>query len=131
MKDKDKIIEYWKTHALYDIETAESMMTVKRYPYCLFMCHLAIEKLLKGILVSEKDEHAPYTHNLTTLSAGTNIDFSAEQKLLIVTLNEFNMEARYPDWQDSFYSRATKDYTEKYLQASKELYLWLINYLQK
>jgi len=43
---------YWESHAEYDIKTAKQMFNTKRYPYVLFMCHLSIEKLLKGIYVT-------------------------------------------------------------------------------
>jgi HEPN domain-containing protein len=128
MFDKEKTVTYWRSHAAYDLETAESLFASKRYPYCLFMCHLAIEKFLKGIIVEQTSEHAPYTHNLITLCDKAGIEFSPEQKQLIATVNEFNMEARYPDWQDEFYARATKEYTEEFLSKTKEFYLWLENF---
>ena len=131
MIDKEKTIEYWRSHAEYDLETAQSMQTVGRYPYCLYMCHLAIEKILKGIVVEVTDDHAPYTHDLIALGDLTGIVFSDDQKKLLVAVNEFNMEARYPDWKDTFYKLATQEFTERYLSASKELYLWLSNYLKK
>ena len=131
MIDKEKTISYWRSHAEYDLETAQSMQTVGRYPYCLYMCHLAIEKILKGIVVEVTDDHAPYTHDLIALGELTGIVFSNGQKKLLVAVNEFNMEVRYPDWKDTFYKLATQEFTERYLSASKELYLWLGNYLKK
>ena len=125
MQDMDKIVEYWKTHAQYDLDTADSLFESKRSPYALFMCHLAIEKSLKAIIVRKTAEHAPYTHNLVHLGATTELAFSPEQKTLIGELNEFNLEARYPDWKENFYTIATHAYTEKYLRATRELFVWL------
>ena len=39
----------WRKQADYDIKTAEIMFDNKRYFYAVFMCHLSIEKALKGI----------------------------------------------------------------------------------
>jgi len=37
----------WLKQADYDMETAEIMFDNKRHIYAVFMCHLAIEKILK------------------------------------------------------------------------------------
>ncbi|RMG95388.1 MAG: HEPN domain-containing protein [Chloroflexi bacterium] len=38
----------WVASSLYDLETAEQMLITKRYLYVIFMCHLALEKMLKA-----------------------------------------------------------------------------------
>ncbi len=38
----------WIACAEYDLETARSMFDSARYLYVVFMCHLALEKLLKA-----------------------------------------------------------------------------------
>lgn len=45
-------IRYWIDLAEYDLETARVMLTGKRFLYVGFMCHQAIEKILKGYYVS-------------------------------------------------------------------------------
>lgn len=60
----EKVVDYWKDLSSYDLKTAESMLETKRYPYCLFMCHLATEKLLKAIVVKDTRKHAPHSHHL-------------------------------------------------------------------
>lgn len=44
--------------SLYQIGTAESLYQARRYIYTIFMCHLAVEKGLKALLV-EKTGKAP------------------------------------------------------------------------
>ena len=78
----EKIIDYWKDLSDYDLKTAGSMLKTKRYPYCLFMCHLAIEKLLKALVVKEIKKHAPYSHHLIGLAKQISLDFSEKQKEL-------------------------------------------------
>ena len=39
----------WQRQADYDMDTAEYMYAGGRYVYAVFMCHLAVEKTLKGI----------------------------------------------------------------------------------
>jgi len=120
-----KIIEYWRKLSEYDFGTAKNLFEAKRYPYCLFFCHLAIEKILKALVVREILEHAPYTHNLVDLAKKTNLDFSEEQKTLLADLTEFNLEARYPEWKKEFYKKATKAHASAYLNETARLRLWL------
>ena len=47
--DINKTVSYWFNGAKYDLSVANAMLKSKKYPYALFMGHLALEKLLKGI----------------------------------------------------------------------------------
>jgi len=44
------------------------MFKMHKYPYALFMGHLALEKLLKAVVVKNTRKHAPYTHSLEALA---------------------------------------------------------------
>ncbi|HBB56931.1 TPA: DNA-binding protein [Patescibacteria group bacterium] len=126
-----KLSNYWRELSDYDMKTAEHMLQTKRYPYCLFMCHLAVEKILKAIIVSGSGKHAPYSHNLVELAKNSKLDFDEKQKDLLADLTEFNLEARYPEWQKDFYKKATKSYTIKYIDDSIKIHKWLKKHLQK
>lgn len=124
-REKKELIRYWLDLAAYDMKTAESLIKSKRYPYALFLCHLAIEKILKAHITSATGDHAPYTHNLVHLADKTGFAFSDDQKQLIADLTDFNLEARYPDWKQDFYKRATAAYTKKYVDSTQKLFVWL------
>jgi len=49
MDNKDKHYE-WYFQSDYDLETAVDMFKSGRMVYCIFMCHLSLEKALKGLL---------------------------------------------------------------------------------
>lgn len=126
-----KIVNYWRELSEYDMKTAKFMFQTKRYPYCLFMCHLAIEKILKAIIVNKTEKHAPYSHNLVELAKRSKLNFDEDQKNLLADLTEFNLEARYPEWQKDFYKKANKNYAIKYLNDSIKIHKWLKKHLQK
>jgi HEPN domain-containing protein len=48
--DTKKTVSYWLESAKYDLGVANAMLKSKKYPYALFMGHLSLEKLLKGLL---------------------------------------------------------------------------------
>lgn len=129
MLNYKKTINYWSGLSDYDLLTAKHLFRTKRYPYCLFFCHLSIEKLLKAIVVKITTEHSPFTHNLIRLAELTKIDFDESIQTLFQHLNEFNVEARYPEWKKNFYKSATKSYTEYYFRETKKLHKWLKKFL--
>jgi HEPN domain-containing protein len=49
--DIEKTVQYWLKGAKYDMGVANAMFKTKKYPYALFMGHLALEKLLKAVVV--------------------------------------------------------------------------------
>ena len=67
----DKKILEWLKQADYDMDTAEFMCRGGRYFYAVFMCHLAIEKALKGLYQRNLQETPPKTHNLIYLLSKT------------------------------------------------------------
>jgi HEPN domain-containing protein len=120
-----KIINYWTVTAEHHYKTAKFLLKGKRYPECLFFCHLMIEKILKALIVQRTKTHAPHIHILVDLAKLAKIDLSPEQIDQLTTITEFNIAARYNEIKFNFYKRCNKTYTERYFTISKNLYLWL------
>ena len=57
------------------------------------------------------------------------LNFNKEQLELLDTITTFNIQARYDSIKFKFYKKATKEYTEKFLNKSKQLYEWIKNNL--
>ena len=129
--DFQKTVEYWLDGARYDMDTATTMYEKGRYPYALFVGHLAIEKLLKALVVARTGEHAPYTHSLPLLAA--KLDFKLPRALLkhLSRFMEFHFEARYPDEQKKFYRKCTKEFTKRNMQHVGKAFQWLIEKSEK
>lgn len=87
----------FKESAEYDLKTAENMLNAGRYIYVVFMCHLAIEKMLKAIVAQETKRIPPKTHNLIYLIK--LVDLSLPQNLFdfITKINNASIVTRYPD----------------------------------
>lgn len=119
-----KVIKYWLASAEHNYKTAKFLLKGKRYPDCLFFCHLMIEKILKALVIQQTKTHAPYTHKLVDLTKLAKIGLSLEQIDFLTTVTEFNIAARYDEVKFDFHKRCTKSYTEKYFLISKKLYLW-------
>lgn len=96
-----------------------------RFFYAVFMCHLSIEKVLKGLYQEKVKDIPPKVHNLVYLLNRIGIKPSEEMGKFMVKLNEANVVTRYPDNID----KLQKDYTEgtvkEILRKSKESLKWI------
>ncbi len=123
--DVQKTVHYWFEGAEYDLSVAEAMFEKGKYPYALFMGHLALEKLLKSLVVAASGEHAPFTHSLPLLAGKLGIKVPVRIMKGLARFMEFHFEARYPDDQKKFYRKCTREFAKRNLQKMKETYAWL------
>lgn len=126
-----KTVSYWFEGAKYDWTTAKSLFRIKRYPYALFFGHLALEKLLKALVVKQTKGHAPYTHSLPLLASKLTLKISEDMEKKIAGFMEFYLEARYPEEQKKFYKKCTECFTRQNLNEVKRVFKCLKEKLQK
>ncbi|MBI2436490.1 MAG: HEPN domain-containing protein [Candidatus Magasanikbacteria bacterium] len=123
--DNHETLKYWLVSAQNNWKTAEGLFGLKRYDACLFFCHLAIEKLLKGLIVYRTSQTPPYIHDLPKLAytAGIDMDDNLEKELEIIS--SFSIAGRYDSEKFDFYKLCTPTYTQKHKIMCKKIYLWL------
>ena len=119
-----ELIKYWFGSAQQDWNTTQVLLESHRYMHALFFCHLTLEKTLKGI-IARKEKTPPITHDLLLLAELANIELSIEQAQLLSDVNAFNIRARYDDYKNSFYKRATVSYAKKYIEKVNKFKIWL------
>ena len=122
MSDKHK---EWLKQADYDMDTADAMHISGRYFYAVFMCHLSIEKALKGLYYKILDEVPPKTHNLLYLV--NKIGKKPEQELgkFITKLNTASVATRYPDDLAKIQAAYTEEITKDMITKSKDVLKWV------
>ena len=123
--DIQKTVQYWIEGADYDLGVAEAMFEKGKYPYALFMGHLALEKLLKALVVKATRNHSPYTHSLPLLAEKTDMKIPQKTVRALARFMEFHFEARYPNDRKKFYRKCTKIFTTRNLQKMNEVFQWL------
>ena len=121
------LMEYWFKSADEDYDTMLYMRAGKKNTWCLFMGHLVIEKLLKGLYAKNNldDPIAPKIHNLILLSQKANLEVPTEIREKIQTINTFNISARYDDYKRTFDEKCTDDYTSEQVKNVEEVRKWL------
>ena len=101
------------------------MLATERYLYVIFLCHLALEKLLKAH-VAEVTQAVPIkTHDLIYLVKKSELDLPENYLDFIGKINTASIPTRYPD----DLHRSLKEYPESvakdYLNQTIELVQWL------
>lgn len=112
----------------YDLATAVDMFKAGRYIYCVFMCHLAVEKILKSIYVRKNNQNPPKTHDLSYLCETIQISLPENLNNFIDDLNELSVPTRYPDYLAKILKEYRKKETETILLLSKKFILWAKKY---
>ena len=123
--DVQKVKDYWIEEATESLQVTRHLYEKKDYSYSLFFAHLAIEKILKAIYISRKNEHAPYIHNLQRLAQLSDIQLSDEQRDALIKITTFNLESRYPDEKRSFRKKCTEEFTKKEIEETEVIFKWL------
>lgn len=81
--------------------------------------------MIKGLVVITTGKEAPYIHDLVKLANLADLKMEKEvieQLRIIIT---FNIAGRYQEEKLAFYKKCTKSYSNKYLNISQKLFLWL------
>lgn len=120
-----KASEEWLKQAKYDLDTAKAMFKTRRYIYTVFMCHLSVEKGLKGLFVQSFQKEPPKSHDLNYLCNKVKLNLPEELRKFMDRLNDLSVPSRYPDELDRVLKQYDKRRTEEILKDSTRLLLWL------
>lgn len=115
----------WFLQSDYDLGTAEDMFRSGRYIYCIFMCHLSLEKVLKGLLIKKTGEFPIKTHSLVYFSEKIGISANEKQYKFLYTLDKISVPTRYPESLSKLIAVFTKEKTEDILNTTKEVQQWI------
>jgi HEPN domain-containing protein len=109
----------------YDLKTAEHMFSTDRYLYVVFMCHLAIEKLLKAIMHESTGSLPPKSHDLIYLLK--LVDMRPPQDLLefMGKINSASVVTRYPEDLSRILAAYPATVAEEHLSKTREVLQWL------
>ena len=120
-------MKFWFESSDNDYETMNVLYQNRKNTWCLFIGHLVIEKLLKGLYAKSNFENPipPNTHNLILLAKKSNLNIPKEIREKIQVINTFNISARYDDYKKSFDKKCTDEYTKLQIQSIKEVREWL------
>ncbi len=120
--DVDEQIAYWTTGAQEDFDAAESLLEKGHLRHCLFFAHLAIEKVLKALVVRETKKEPPKIHNLIRLAKLAELQLDQDRENLLREFGQYQLEGRYPDSQQL---QLSDRYVRQELNRTQEILEWL------
>ena len=127
----NKVVRNWAASANYDLQTADAMYKAGRYLYVVFMCHLAIEKMLKAILVQKFPEDAPpKIHNLINLAQRTKTTLPDNLKDFFQRIDNVSVATRYPEDLRTLSKEFNQDTAKRILTDTKRMIKWLKQHLK-
>lgn len=115
----------WLASAEYDLETAAATLDSRRYVYVVFMCHLALEKHLKGLWAEAKDESPPRIHDLLYFLRRLNLKPPAPAADFIAAINRASVPTRYPEDLTRMLQLYPYRTARSYLAKTKRAIEWL------
>ena len=123
-------VKYWVSSAREDWDVARSLLKLGKYNHALFFLQIALEKLIKAIHVSRKDESPLYVHNLVLLAQKAGIEFSEKEFADLKEISSFNISARYDSYKRDFYKKATREFAVEWMKRGKNLKFKLTGFLK-
>jgi HEPN domain-containing protein len=121
----EKRTQGWFRQSEYDLDTADYMFQGGRYVYAVFMCHLAIEKALKGLYYERIREFPPKSHSLIYLLNKIGVKPPEEPGRFMVKLSEASIPTRYPEDLARVQQAFTEPVVKDMLARSKGVIAWI------
>ena len=114
----NKQIEYWKSGAVNDIDTAELLINNNKLLHGLFFCHLVLEKIIKAHVVLATKNVPPKSHDLLYLLKKTELILESGDTEFLGLMMKYQLEGRYPEYYPMPPSR---EKSNEYLSRTKDL----------
>ena len=116
-----KLPKEWLEQSNYDFVTAKAMYDTGRYIYSIFMCHLSVEKILKGLFAKQLNQNPPKTHDLVYLTEKIHLDLSHDLQQFLDDLNDLSIPTRYPDELKTLLKQYNRNKTKQILKQTENI----------
>jgi HEPN domain-containing protein len=130
MMNAQEKYEYWLVIAQYDLDTANAMLSSRRWLYVVFMCQQAVEKLVKGLYTLYVSDDVPKTHNITHLfrELEDKLPESAADEYydFFDDLHAFYINGRYTNFKKKLSVSVDEKRAKNVFEKTKEVFAWLL-----
>ena len=125
MNNKFKDAQEWMKQAEYDLKSAEILLKGKRYLHVVFLCHLAVEKALKGIYAHRFRKDPPRIHNLNYFVDILKLEPSEDLIKFLNQLSDLSVPTRYPEEIADLEREYNQAIGKAALKRGKEFVAWI------
>jgi HEPN domain-containing protein len=117
--------EEWFFQSDYDLETALNMLQAGRNVYCIFMCHLSLEKALKGVFIRRFNQFPPKIHDLMYFVDKLTLEPKDTHNDFLIWLTTMGIITRYPEDLREMIKKFTSEQTNSMYRQTKEIQQWI------
>lgn len=117
----------WIKIADNDFAVAKDNFKDGHFAHAAYLCHQTIEKYLKAVVQELTDEIPLHTHNFNVLLETADVKIPEEIEEKILRLAPHYIPTRYPEELEKLQEQYTREATEKYINDTEEIILWLKN----
>jgi HEPN domain-containing protein len=122
----NNVTKNWIASSNYDMQTAKAMFETGRYLYVVFICHLAMEKMLKALLSQKYPQDIPpKIHNLLTLAQKAGIKPPDNLKDFFLRIDNVSVVTRYPEDMRALAKDFNKESAKLILSETRKILKWL------
>jgi HEPN domain-containing protein len=122
MVDPAKHVERWRSGAEEEIAAAQDLLDKGHTRQALFFADLAVEKMLKALVVKATGDLAPRTHDLAGLAERAGLALTDVRRRTLARIREHRLDGRYPEEGPA---RRSRGETEALLDEARETLSWL------
>lgn len=115
----------WIDSSDYDFKTPEHMLQTGRYIYVIFMCHIAIEKLLKALVHETTGKLPPKTHDLIYLLRIADVHMPEKILEFVGKINSASVVTRYPEDLSKIINAYPEVIAKEYFNNTGEVLNWI------
>ncbi|MCL2651874.1 MAG: HEPN domain-containing protein [Candidatus Azobacteroides sp.] len=118
--------EEWFFQSDYDLETAHQLLQSGRSVYCIFMCHLSLEKALKGLFIKRLNEFPPKLHDLMYFVDRISLPLENTHLNFLMWLNRMAIITRYPEDLQNMIKLFSEEQTNNVYKQAKTVQQWIM-----
>lgn len=128
MMERLNIAYKWLAQVDEDISTAECLYQGGHWLYIGFLCHQAIEKLIKAYWFAMREDEPIYLHNHFRLLEGCGLksELTEEQRRFLEIMAPMYIAGRYPEYKSQV-ARMLNDKGSAYIiEQTKQFKQWIL-----
>ncbi len=126
-KKMRKEVQNWLDSARYDLEAAGHLFRAGSYIYTVFMCHLALEKVLKAKVEEITGKEPPRTHDLEYLMELAQLSSDEDTEDFILELSNLSVVTRYPRDFQAMLKDFSRERAELTMLKATKVFQWIEN----
>lgn len=130
---KEDMASKWLEQVEEDILTAEALFNSGRWLYIGFLCHQAVEKVIKAYWLATRDDEPIYLHNHFRLLEGCGLknELNDEQRRFIEIMSPMYIAGRYPEYKSQVARMLNEKGSAYLIEQTKLFRQWILQKLTK